>query len=188
MKGLTLVETLIAMGIASVVGALLLVIIVNSSGLFYKESSTVEQGLGINDALGKLRDSIKQSSGIASSFTSGSTTYTSGPSQIVVKVASVDSSGNLISDTFDHFIFFQDQNQMRFKLFPDPLSSRQSQDQIFSTNVDNLLIQYFDAQNPSQETTPSVAVKVRISLTLKQKSGAEYVINIATSEANLRND
>lgn len=185
--GLTLVELLITLGVAILVGALLLTIMVNTLGLFYKESSTRTQGLSINDALSKIRSSVKQSSIVATSFTSG-TTYTSSVTQLVLKITSVDLSGNLITNTFDYFVFFLDGSNLRFKTFPDVLSSRKAQDQIFSTNVKNLQFKYLDLQNPPLEVLPSEALKVRVSLTLQQKSGADYETIIATSEASLRND
>lgn len=191
-RGVTLAEAIIALGIATVVGTLLLVVIVNSYGLFYKESSKVEQGLGINDTLAAVRESIKQATAIAASYTDGATTYTSGQQQIVLKIPSIDSLGNTISNTFDYFVFFLDpstgsgQVKLRFKIFPNALSSRKSADQIFSTQVNNLKFQYLDSANA--EVIPTSAVKVKITLALRQKAGAAYEQNIATSEANLRND
>lgn len=179
MKGLSLMEVLIAMGIAIVVGGLLLIIIVNSAGLFYKQSSKVEQGRNINDALTQIRQNIKQSSSIDP---------TSTPEQLVLKISSIDSSGDIIADTFDNFVFSKDQRNLRFKTFPNALSSRKAQDQIFSTSVDSLNFQYLDLANPPNEVAPVSAVKVRITLTLKQKSGADYETNTATTEASLRND
>lgn len=187
-KGLTLIEVLIAMGIATVVGALLLVIIVNSAGLFSQQSLKVEQGLGVNDALSKIRATIKESAGIAASYTFESTTYTTGATQLVLKLPSLDTSGNIISDTSDHFIFFLDQTKLRFKSFPHSLSIRKMQDQIFTTSVDSLKFQYFDSAAPPNEVAPTSATKVRISLSLKQKSGQTFETNTSTSEASLRND
>lgn len=186
--GFTLIEVLVSMAIAIVAGGLLVVIIVNSAGLFYKESSKLQEGLNINDALSKVRGTIKESSLVASNYTSGSTTYTSSDQQLVLKVPSFDLSNNIISNTYDYFVFFLDQNKLRFKTFPDSLSSRKAQDQIFSTNVDNLIFKYLDSANPPNEVTPSTAKKVRIAVTLKQKSGASFETSTATSEASLRND
>ncbi len=180
MKGLTLVEVLIAMGISIIVGGLLLIIIVNSAGLYSQQSAKLTEGLSINEATSKVRDSIKQSSAIEVSLSAGSTTYTSGATQLVLKVLAIDSSKNIIADNFDYFVFFQDSNKLRFKTFPSALSSRQAQDQIFSTLLDSLDFKYFNSANPPVEVTPTNAAKVRISITLKQ--------NTATSEANLRND
>ncbi len=187
-KGLTLVELLISMSIAVVVGGLLIAIIVNSSGLSYKQSSKVSIGLNTNDALAQVRKNIKESSAVTPSFTIGSKTYTSGLSQIILKVPSLDQSGNIIPNTFDYFIFFQDQTKLRFKVFPDPVSTRKAQDQIFSTSLDSLQIQYLNSVNPPVEVVPDAAAKVRMTITLKQKNGTNYEIITATSEANLRND
>lgn len=188
MKGLTLIEVLITMGISVVVGVLLLVVIVNSAGLFYSQSSKLSIGLNTNDALSQVRQSIKEASAIAASFTSGVETYTSGATQLVLKVPALDASNNIIADTFDYFIFFLDQKKLRFKTFPDTQSTRRAQDQIFSTSVDSLTFKYYDLVSPANEVVPTAAQRVLISLTLKQKSGAGFESSTATSEANLRND
>ncbi|MBU1031946.1 hypothetical protein KKE03_03435 [Patescibacteria group bacterium] len=188
MKGLTLIEILVAMGIAAVAGVLLLVIIVNSSSLFTSQSSQVSTGLNINDALMQVRSIIKQSNAVASSYTVDSTTYTSGENQLVLKVPATDSSNNIIADTYDFFIFFLDQSILHLKIFPDTLSSRQASDGVFSTSVDSLIFRYFNSVAPSEEVAPQAATKIRVTLTLKQKTGTTFVTNTATSEANLRND
>ncbi len=170
-RGLTLVEVLVAMGIAAVAGVLLLVIIVNSASLFKEQSSKVEEGLNMNDALSVVRSSIKQASSVAD---------TSSASQLVLKVSSVDTSGNIIDNTFDYFVLYLDQGAIHLKIFPDAISSRKTADRILSTNVDSLKFQYLNSANPSVEVTPASAAKVRVTLNLKQK--------ISTTEANLRND
>lgn len=187
-KGLTLVEVLLAVGVGIIVSTLLLVIMVNSAGLFYKESSKLQEGLNTNDALARVRASIKESSSVAASYTSGTTTYTSSATQIVLKIPSVDSSGNIIANTFDYTIFFLEQTKFRYKLIPNSQSSRKSQDQIFSTSVDNLTIKYLDSQNPPSEVAPTSAKKIKLALRLKQKNGQDIEQITATSEANLRND
>lgn len=187
-KGLTLVEVLVTISIAIVAGILLVAIIVNSAGIYHKESSKLSQGLNINDALSMIRSTIKSSSAIQASFIGDSITYTSSATQLILKIASIDASGNIIDQVFDYYVFFLDNTKLKLKTFPDPLSSRKGQDQIFSTNVDNLNFQYLNSSNPPLEVTPSSATKVKISLTLNIKSGADYEIKTATSEASLRND
>lgn len=187
-KGLTLVEILISSSIAVFVGSILLIIMVNSSGLYYKESAKINIGLNTNDVLSKVRKSIKESSAVVALYNSDSETYTSGVTQIVLKLPSLDSSGNIILGSFDHFVFFRDQNKFRFKTFPDMTSSRKAQDQILSNIADNLVFQYFNSANPPIEVIPKKAAKVRITLTLKEISGPTYETNTATSEANLLND
>lgn len=187
-KGLTLIEVLVAMGIATIAGVLLLVIIVNSAGLFTEQSSKVTEGLNINDSLSLLRGDIKQASSVAVSYTEGSTTYTSSASQLVLKVSSTDTSGNIIANTFDYFVLYLDQGFTHFKIFPDAASSRKKIDRILSTSVDSLRFQYLNSANPPVEVTPVNAVKIRVTLTLKQKIGTNFEVSTATTEANFRND
>lgn len=184
--GFTLIETLVTLVIGVVIGSLLLVIMVNTGGLFYRESSRVGQGLSANDALSKISETIKESSGVVATYTSGSTTYTTSSTQLILKLASIDANGNILTNTFDYFIFFSDQTKLRFKTFPDNGSSRKPMDQIFSTSLNSLNFQYLDINK--NEVTPISAVRVKFTLILKQKAGSGYEINTATAEANLRND
>lgn len=186
-RGLTLVEALITLAIGTVVGGMLLVIMVNTGGLFYKESSRLQQGLNINDALSRINESVKESAGVETGYPSPSPTYTSSATSLVLKIPSQNQQGLIIQNTFDHFVFFLDGTKLRFKIFPDSQSSRKSADQIFSTSVNSLFFQYYDGQTPPQETVPTSAAKVRVTLQLKQKAGAAFEINTATTEAKLRN-
>lgn len=187
-SGLTLIEVILSMGITVIIGVLLVVIIVNSTSLFTKQASNIQEGLNINDTLSNIRGNIKQASAVVVSYTSGGATYTTGASQLVLKVASIDSSGNILSNIFDYFIFYLDQKTIHLKIFPDPSSSRKSADRIFSTSVDNLKFQYLNSAAPPVEVVPINATKVRVSLALKQKVGLSFATSMATSEANLRND
>ena len=187
--GLSLIEVIIVMGVVVIIGSLLMVIMVNSTTLFTKQSAKLEEGLNINDTLAQVRSNIKDASSIAPSYTSGGTTYTSGLTQLVIKLPSIDSSNNIILNAFDSYVFFLYSNQMRMKTFPSPQSTRKVQDQIFSNTVDSLKFQYFNSGIPPMEVSPATAVKVRITLTLKRKVAVNsYETVIATSEANLRND
>lgn len=188
MKGLTLMEVLVTMGIAILVGALLLIIITNSAGMYYKQSSKLQGGLNINDSLSQIRANIKQANAVAASYTGAGTTYTSGVSQLVLKIPSQDASGNIIPSVYDYFIYFGDPPFLRFKSFPDQASFRKSSDQILTGSLNSILFQYFDTAAPPNEVVPPTGKKVKVTVTLKQKSGADYEINTATSEANLRND
>lgn len=176
------------MGIATVAGVLLVVVMVNSAGLFSHQSSKVQEGLNINDALSALRGSIKQAGSVADQYTDGPTTYTSGATQLVLKVSSIDALGNIITNTDDYFVFFLDSKYLRFKIFPHLDSSRQGINRVLSNAVDAINFQYFDSANPPVEVSPSSATKVRMTLTLKQKLGLNFEINTATSEVSLRND
>ena len=187
-KGLTLLEVLITTAIAIIVGLLLFAVLINSAGIFYKENSRIGQGLSSNDALNLIRQEIKQSSGVVSSYQIDAATYTSGETQLVLKIPSIDSSENIITDTFDYFVFYQDQDKLRLKSEPNAQSSRKKQNQILALNVSKVLFQYFNNAYPPGEVAAASATKVRLTLSLKQKAGAGTEQNISTSEATLNND
>lgn len=170
-KGITLVEVLTTLGIATVVGTLLLVIMVNTGGLFIKQSSKVAGGLSANDAISRIQKSIRQASSVD---------QTASGEKLVLKVPATDPSGSSIANTFDVFEILKDEENLVFKILPDAQSSRSGVNQILATDLDMLKFEYFDSQIPPQQINPAQAVKIKTTLALEQ--------NIATAEANLRND
>lgn len=177
--GLTLVEVLVGTLMTVLVGGLLLAMMVNTTNIFHKESAKVSSGLNANDATSEIRKSVKIASAVDP---------TSTPTKLVLKVSSLDSSGNMIFNVFDSFVLYKDETNFRFKILPDIASSRQDQDRIFATEVDSLIFQYYDLANPPNEVSPQNALKVRATLTLKARMGADYETTMATTEAVLRND
>ena len=91
-KGFTLFEITIVVSIAVIISILLVGILINNTGVTNRETSIVAQGLNINDALSSVRADIKQSTGVVASYVDGPTTYTSGATQLVLKLSSIDSS------------------------------------------------------------------------------------------------
>lgn len=186
--GMTLLEILVAMGLSVVIGILLVAIIINSSGLYTNQSTKLVEGHNINDALLNIKSTIRQSNAIIASYINGLESYSSSSSQLVLRLFSIDSSGAIIPNTYDYFVYFLDQNKLRLKTFPDPLSSRFSQNQIFSTLADSLSIKYLNSGSPPVEVTLTAATRIKVTITLKEKKGLSEVIKIATTEASLRND
>lgn len=191
MKGFTLTELLISVAVGAAVGTLLLGIMVNNTGLYYKEASKIQQGVGSNDALASVRTNIKISQYVSSVYPEiGTPVYTSGANQLVLKLPTLDSSNNLVADTFDYVIYYISEqggrNQLHMKLIPDVLSQKKAIDQILSNNVNSVVFDYYDGNG--QTVTPNGAVKVKITLYLSQSTGNNTTSNIATTEASLRNN
>lgn len=185
--GFTLVEILISISVAIIVGGLILNILVNNTGLFYKQSSRVQLGLGVNDALTNIRQNIKQSQSVAATYPSVTPfIYTTGTDILVLKVLSIDSSGEIIPTSFDYFVYYLEGLKLHMAVFPDGLSSRNQVDQILTNNVTSMFFQYFDASGI--EVSPSSAARVKVTINLQQTAGNITEVNTAATEANLRND
>ena len=185
-SGLTLVETTIAVGISAVIGVLLLSLLVNNTGLFYSQTSKVQQGVGANDALNTFRSNTRSAVSVVNSYTDGSTSFVSSSNVLVIKLLSVNASGNLIANTYDYFVYHSVGGIFYQRVFADVLSDRKSGGQVLASNVKAIFFEYFNVTD--QEVIPTSAAKVRLTLTLQQKIGLDLQTNIATSEASFRND
>jgi len=186
--GVTIVEMLITLSVFVIVGTLLLSILVSNTGLSYKQSAKVTQGVGVNDVISSITTNIKQSSSVATGYPENQPSYTTDGSNLVLELPAVDSSGDSISGAFDYAIYYRDGDKVRFKVFPSdsPKSSRFNEDRILTFNATSLSFQYFDGLGA--EVTPSSAVKVKVMVTLTQNIGAGDQTNTASAETELRND
>jgi hypothetical protein len=187
-KGFTLIEILITLLVGILVGGLLLLILVNNAGIFYKQSSKVSEGIGSNDALLSINSSIKSAASVVSGYPLISPTYNTNDSTLVLQLPSIDANSEIIPSGYDYEVFIVQNNNLWIKTFPSlsPTSSRKPQDKILANNVSNLLFKYFDGSG--NEVTPTNAVKILAVLTLKQKAGIGDEVKVATTEASLRND
>lgn len=186
-RGFTLVEMLIVVVLAVTVSGALMAILINNSEVVYNQSSRVSQGLDLNDALANIKGYIYQASSVSSSYPeTPPATYTSSQSQLVLKLASLDQNEEIIQGSYDYVIYSKDQDKLRVLLEPNGLSSRDQINTILAKNVDQIIFDYLDSQgNP---TSPTAAQKLKATIILKQKAGSKIETNIATGEANLRND
>lgn len=186
MRGFTLIEILVAAVLAILVGSLLFGLMVKNTGVFYKESSKVGQGLNINDALSSIRSNAKLSETVATSHQISGVTYTSNATSLVLQLASIDISGLIIPNTFDWVVYLKSGDKLYYKLAPGAGSKRKAINQILANNVDTLTFQYY--QTDGIEIAPASASKVKVSIKLKQQAGSGIETSVATSEATLRND
>lgn len=188
-RAFTLLEVLILATVGALAGGLLVAILVNNSGVIYQQSSRVTQGLNINDALIKIRSLVKESAAVVSEYPEGSSqpTFQTSQNVLVVKLNVLDGSGKIIPNVFDYAVFFKEEDRLRFKMFADPQSGRGSEDAVLASKVTGIIFDYLDA-NSQIVSPPTMAEKVRATITLQEKAGYSSESNVATSEASLRND
>lgn len=186
-KGLTLAEVLITASIFMVAGAILVNILLQNNNLFVKQSSKVDQGLSLNNANLAISDSIRNASSV---LTSSPTTpvYSTDAHTLVLQLPSLDSSGNVISGSFDYRVIVRDTANpkiLRQLTFPTPPSTRKAGNQILVNNLSAIDFSYLDASgNP---VSPASATKVGFSVNLLQKSGLTNETSSASGVVSLRN-
>ena len=179
MKGFTLVELIIGMTVSVLVGGLLLSLLVSSARLSTQQSAKVTQGIDANETTVNIATYIKQAAGVDP---------TSDGIHLVLKLPSIDSSGDSITNAYDLVDYVKDGDKIRLKVIPNvsPVSSRNVEDRILAFNCTELIFEYFDALG--SVVIPSLATKVGVSVKLEQDTGSGLQTDIATTEAELRND
>lgn len=187
LAGFTLIETLIAVAGAAIIGTMLLSIWVNNNGIFYKQNSLIGEGLSLNQASQKINEDIRQSAAVAVSYSGSTSTYTSGASVLILKLPSLSPSGP-IPDVYDYVVITPDSSQpkvLRLLLFPDSQSTRKNANTVLTTLLKNIEFSYLDSNgNP---VTPASATAVGVNLTVLQTTGSIGSSQSSDTVTSLRN-
>lgn len=188
--GMTLVEVLVAAAISVIVGSFLVSIMVQNNALFYLQQARSTQGSTLNNALTTISTEVKGAFAIASGYPEDTPLYISSNQTLVLKLSSLDSSGDIIENAYDYQIIEKDPNNpsyLRQQIIPsqNPPSTRKSGNTVLVTNLDSIYFRYLDRNN--LPVSPAAAKIVEITINLKDKIGIFKEDESATTVVNLRN-
>lgn len=187
-RGFSLTELLVALGIAGVIVFLFVQILLQSNGLFYQQSVKVDQGLTLNDAISLIGSDIKSATAVASGYPADSPTVLSSANSLVLQLASIDNSGEVINNSFDYLVIAPDQARpqvLREQLFPDPSSSRKSINRVLLSNLSKVTFYYLDTSG--KVTSPSSSSRVNFTINLSSGLGSITQQSSASGQVSLRN-
>ena len=189
-KGFTLVETLIVITIAALVGAILVAIFVSSNSLFYQQSARIAQGVSLNSAVSQIRESIKAGVFVVSSYPQPSPVYTTSSQTIVLALPAIDSTGQVIEAVYDYLIITKDATNpkiLRKIILPDSTSSRKSENRVLTTKLSEITFLYQDQLG--NQTSPTSASEINFTVNISEKTtGQNNEASSASAQVNLRND
>lgn len=188
MYGMSLVEVIIISAAFAVVGMLLLGILVNNNNFFYKQNAVINVGLSLNDAMAEMTNVIRQGAQVATGYPVATPTYISGPEVLVIKLPSMDISGNPLSNVYDYAVIAKDSpnaNVLRLQVFPDVQSTRQSVNKVLSTYLSSIQFNYFDKN--SNIVVPTSAASVEVDLTIISGTGNINSTRTSKIKTMLRN-
>lgn len=190
MKGFTLIEVLVSVTISTVVGLLLIILLVQNNTIFRHQTANVYQGISLNHSASILIDNIKSANFVAVAYPPQSPAYTSNTSNLVLALPSIDTNGNIIAQTYDYVVFYQDPLDLKMfwkKVFPDPLlSQRKAENFLMTNNLSQIIFEYFD--EAGSIVSPASAKKVKFTIAQNEKQAFGQVETTTSSEINLRND
>lgn len=184
MRGFTLLEIVLAAGLAVIVGTLLIGILVQNNGFFYKQNAVIFEGVGLNDSMQKINNYLRQAVAVESEYVNGSTTYTAGSQTLVLKLSALNGE-EVVENIYDFVVVSAEGKILRLKVFPNVQSSRKNENLALTTLLQSYGFKYLD--KTGNEVFPASATAVETTLTLLAETGSIASSRTATSVMTLRN-
>lgn len=141
-RGFTLVEvlTVIAISIALLFVLTQTYVSYNQSFGYVMASTDATQSAAI--IIKETSSAILQANAVLASRSFSGTTYTSGPSTLVLSIPSVDAFGNILTNKYDYVAFYSDGTAAYKKLEADPSSARVSSTRQLTSALQSLTFSY----------------------------------------------
>ena len=115
---MTLMEALISLGIMAIILVMVDQTFLVNQDVLAKQLAKIDADTGAVLALKRFSDASKGAIAVMSSRTINGTVYTSSASTLVLKLPSIDSSGNIIGSTYDYVAVYRDGTETT-KIFTD---------------------------------------------------------------------
>ena len=186
-SGFSLLEIVIVIGVSVIVCLLIVSILVSNTGFSYKQTAIVSEGLSLNDVIREIDDVVRQASSVAVSYPETEPIFTTGDETLVLKLPSLSAAGNM-DEVYDFLVIAKDENPkiLKIKIFPDPQSSRASQDKVLTTILSSVKFSYLDENGNT--APPSSAVSIGVDLTVLSKTGSIGSNRSVSAVTKLRNN
>ena len=145
LSGLTFIETVIVVGIFSLMLIALVDLLIGYYQLYDTQSATIDVGGSAVRLVTELHTAALQSDQILASHACNGTTYTSGATTVVFEMPSVDSSGNIIANTYDYECVYVSGTNVYAILVPGSGSARPSVTRTLTSVLSQLSLTYDNA-------------------------------------------
>lgn len=187
-NGFSLMEILLVLGSAAIIGTILVTIMVESSKYFTNQNTEINNNLSLNSISSEIQQGIQNASSINGSFTNGTNQYTTNFSTLIASIPALDASGDMIDTKFDTVVITQDRikpNILHKYLFADPVSSRKNEDKILTSNLTYLQFVYL---NDSETiVAPNTATRIDYVVKVAEKNGFNQKESSLSGRLNLKN-
>lgn len=186
-RGFTLIELIVVIALGAIVILILVGILSNNTNFFYKETNIINEGLSITGVADMVNSYARQSSSVATVYPTLSPQYSTDQDTLILMIPSTSDTGT-ISNTYDYIVIEQDadnNNVLRMRIFPDPLSIRNSENRVLTTFMQTIRYSYLN--NAGVEVAPAQASQIDVSITVLSKMGSSQSSRTLTTRIFLRN-
>lgn len=189
--GFTLAEAMIASVIGMIIVGMVMILYIGVQNSMTAGLALAEINSDAGLAMDRIVRDVRWATQLETSRTIGGTTYITGDNRIVIKVPSIDASGDIITSTYDYIVYALDSsNTTRLRRLVDPnaSSSRSSLNQIVAENISSFSLSSAGTGLSSVGSLSGVrAVEVAITAN-KQPLQGKTITESLTSEVEIRND
>ncbi len=186
----TLIELLIGVTTAGIVGVLLIALLTQNSRIYTDQNNKIADGITLNNSAAKIEETIKSASSISAQYTpSGGPLFTTGANTLVLTQPTINSGGNVIENTYDYLVLSADNPNskvLRLHLYPDALSSRKAQNKVLATNLSNLTFYFYSSTG--ETVSPTLATRVGFVINVNETVAGKTKIASTSGTVNLRNN
>lgn len=182
-KGFTLVEIIVVFAFVAIISLILANIIIRYTGFYNRQQAEVSANTDNRLILDDIYSVARQSVSVVNSIIVSGQTFTTSTNTLIVKLPSVNSAGEPITNTFDHFIFYQDasdQKLFRRRIVPDALSFRPAAFSVLTSNLQTIAFSY-------DNVDPQLATVITAAITTTKTEGGETKTAQDTIQTRLRN-
>lgn len=172
---------MVVIGISALMLLALMQVLLGYTGTYRARQATVDTASSASAIVSAVENAALQATRILSSYTYGGATYTSGTSTLVLELPAVDSSGNVLSATYDHEIFFASSSNAIRVIATDPSSARTAGTKYLSATLQSLTFTY----NAIDLTT---ATSVTVDVQTRAQTGQLVAQTRLTQQIYLRNN
>lgn len=145
--GISLIETIVAIGIAIFIFFIISSIFLAHNKIFNIQTISANNEINNYLALNKIEKITRSANRVLASKIINSVNYNTSNNTLVLELSSIDDNEDIIPDTFDYASFHldnQDQTKLILSLEANALSSRYSGENLVSSSVDKIIFSYND--------------------------------------------
>lgn len=179
-RGFSIIELIFVSAILIFVLGAFAVLYANFSKFYNRQQAEIEMGNSARETAKELQSAVLQASQIVSSHDFSGTAYSTDADTVVLKIPSIDGSGDIVSGNFDYIVFYLTGKNLYRLVEADATSIRSSGRNQISDAVSGLVYTY---NNPNLE----LASKIDVSLQMQTIAGGQTIFYNLNQEIYLRN-
>lgn len=176
-RGITIIETIVAMSIMAVASIVIGSIYIGHSKLYSAGNSAANVKLQKSIFVKNIKEAAESASGITASYIFGGVARASSSSTVIFQLPAIDANKNIIPGKFDYEVFYREGNKIFAEISADAASQRKNLKRQLCDTAQNLIFHYNSAlpQNATVMTpllylaSGNSKEKIQISIHLRNK-------------------